>query len=109
MQQVINRTLYDTESSERIARYAGNTDPSDFYFLIEELYKTAAGDYFIHGQGGAQTKYAKRVSGGRTGSEEIREVTEEEALEWCEDRSIDGEIVADEFQDLIDVPDSADD
>jgi hypothetical protein len=109
MQQVIDRTLYDTDTAEQIAHYQESTDPRDFWFLIEDLYKTSDGHYFLHGRGGAQTKYATRTSDGTTGSEELRAFTDEEALDWCERREIDGEIVADEFADLIDIPGPADD
>lgn len=102
MQRVIDRKLYDTERAEQIAKYAPNTDRGDYDYLIETLYKTSKGEYFLHGEGGAATEYAKPCDGGaRTAGEEINPIDEEAALDWCEERAIDGEIVVEEFGHLI--------
>ncbi|SEH54211.1 hypothetical protein SAMN05192561_105157 [Halopenitus malekzadehii] len=101
MQQVINRKLYDTEQAEQVARYAPLTDRGDFNYLIETLYKTSDGEYFLHAEGGASTKWAEKISNQRTPGEVIQLLTDEEAVDWCEERSIDGEIVVEEFNDLI--------
>lgn len=102
MKRVIDRTLYDTERAEQIAQYAPNTDRSDFHYHIETLYKTQKGEYFLHCEGGASTEYAKPVSGGgRTGGEELNFIDEEAALDWCEEHSIAGQVVVDEFEYLI--------
>lgn len=102
MKRVRDRRLYDTEQADQIAEYAPITDRGDFNYLIERLYRTPEGEYFLHGKGGASTKYRKRISGGHTDGEELRLLTEEEALDWCEHRSIDGDIVVKEFGHLID-------
>lgn len=101
MRRVKNRTLYDTETAEQIAQHGSAADKSDFHHLAETLYKTTDGEYFIHGEGGAATKYAKSTSNGRTSGQEIRPLTREAALDWCEDHSIDGDIVVEEFADLL--------
>ena len=101
MQRVINRKLYDTEQAEQIARYAPLTDRGDFNYLIETLYKTSDGEYFLHAEGGAATKWAEKISNQRTPGEVIQLLTDEEAVDWCEERAIDGEIVVEEFGDLI--------
>jgi hypothetical protein len=103
MKQVIDRALYDTENAEKIARYAPNTDRSDFGYLIETLYETSDGSYFIHGEGEPKTQYAKQTGNGRSGGAEIRVVTEEEAVNWCEERAIDGETILAEFEEHIEV------
>ena len=104
MQQVIDRTLYDTEQAEAIAQYAPLIDSGDYNYLVETLYKTAAGDYFLHGDGGAATKWAEKQGGYRTANEEIELLTEDEAVDWCETRKIDGEIIVEEFGHLISNP-----
>ena len=103
MKRVIDRKLYDTETAEPIAQYAPITDRGNFNYLIETLYRTEDGEYFLHGEGGAATEYAQRCNGGKTDGAEIKLLTEEQALDWCEERSMDGEIVLDEFADLIEV------
>ena len=101
MKQVIDRKLYDTETAEQIAQHAPLTDRGDFHYLTETLYKLSDGEYFLHGEGGAATKWAEKISNERTPGEEIQRLTDEEALDWCEDRAIDGAIVVEEFDHLI--------
>ncbi|WP_336022476.1 hypothetical protein [Halobellus salinisoli] len=101
MQRVINRKLYNTEHAEQIALYAPLTDRGDFNYLIEALYKTSNGEYFLHGDGGAETKWAEKISNQRFPGEEIQLLTAEEAVDWCEERAIDGETIVEEFGDLI--------
>lgn len=104
MKRVLNRTLYDTDAAEQIARYAPNTDRSDFHYRIETLYRTSDGQYFLHGEGGAQTKWAERSGKERYPGEDIEVLTDAEAVHWCERRSIDGDVVVEEFGDLIETP-----
>ena len=101
MQRVIDRKLYDTERAELIARHAPNTDRGDFNYLIESLYKNSEGEYFLYCEGGAATEYAEPCDGGLTAGEEVKLLDTEAALDWCEERAIDGETVVDEFSDLI--------
>ena len=101
MKQVINCKLYDTDEAEQIARHAPNTDRRYLYFLIETLYKTSDCDYFVHGEGGAQTKNAKSTGDWRTGSEQVRLLSEEEAVDWCEANAIDANVIIEEFDHLI--------
>ena len=101
MQRVIDRKLYDTDRAEQIAQHAPNTDRGDLYYLVETLYKTSGGQYFLHCEGGAATKYAKLCSGGTTGGAEIEPLDEEAALDWCEEHGIDGKVVVDKFGHLI--------
>ncbi|GGL64576.1 hypothetical protein [Halocalculus aciditolerans] len=103
MQRVINRKLYDTDEAEQIAQHAPNTDRGDYHYLIETLYKTSdeEPEYFLHCEGGAATEYSDPYEGGRTSGEELNLVDPETALDWCEERAIDGEIIVEEFGELI--------
>jgi hypothetical protein len=101
MRQIIDRKLYDTDAAEEIAEHAPNTDRNDFHYLVESLYKTDDGEYFLHGAGGAATTYATSHSNGKSGGEEITVLSEDNAVDWCEDHSIDAEIMLEEFGHLI--------
>lgn len=101
MRQIIDRKLYDTDVAEEIAEHAPNTDRSDLYYLVEALYKTDNGEYFLHGAGGAATKYATSHSNGKSGGEELTVLSEDDAVDWCEDHSIDAGIMLEEFGHLI--------
>lgn len=56
MKKTINRRVYNTETATEIktksVSYFG--DPEGYE---ETLYKTAKGDYFVYGVGGAESKY----------------------------------------------------
>lgn len=99
MKQVINGMKYDTATAERIARFENTSDTSDTKYVRETLYRTPNDRYFIAGKGGAESKYSEpAVGGGLTGGSDMRTVSEDDALEWCEEKKIDAEIVADEFE-----------
>lgn len=99
MQRVTDRTDYDTDNATAIATYDRNTTEGEYFYLVETLYKRDDGTYFLHGQGGALTAYATETdTGRRTGGDTIDPLTEADALDWCERRSIDSEIVMDEFE-----------
>lgn len=101
MRRIIQRKLYDTDQAEQIIKHGSVADPSDFHALAETLYRDSDGDYFLHCQGGASTKYATNVNGALEYGEEIRLLTREEVLDWCEYREIDSDFIIDEFADLL--------
>jgi hypothetical protein len=102
MKRVIDRKLYDTDRAEPIAQHAPNTDRGDFHYLIETLYKSPSGEYFLHCEGGAATEYSQPCGDGiRTDGEELTRLDAEAALDWCEERAIDGQVVVAEFDEFI--------
>jgi hypothetical protein len=101
MREIIDRKVYDTDDAERIANHGSIVDKGDFHALAETLYKDPDGEYFLHCQGGAATEYAEQTPNGATYGETLESLTVEEALDWCEQRSIDSEAVLEEFADLI--------
>jgi len=60
MKKTINRRVYNTDTATAIktntVSYFG--DPAGYE---ETLYKTAKGDYFVYGIGGAESKYAEET------------------------------------------------
>jgi len=98
MKRIINGKVYNTETAEKIAAWDNDLFVNDFGYMSEALYITRKGNYFIHGKGGATSKYAKHAYGGRMAGESIAAITEKDALEWCEAREIDTEIVSSRFE-----------
>lgn len=103
MKRVIDRTLYDTETAEHLAEYAPELKHWDTKHFEERLYKHAEGEYFLHVLRWhfSDGRYVKVYSEENTTDEEITPMTKEEALDWCEDRSICTDTVLEEFGDLI--------
>ena len=82
MTKVINGARYDTDRAHRLARWERDTNDSADH-MTETLYRTKAGKFFIHGEGGPNTRYASRSGGS---GEKIVPLTESDAREWAEFR-----------------------
>lgn len=84
MKKIIGGRKYDTDT----ARVVGGTScghPGDLGFWSEELYQKKTGEFFLHGEGGPMSKYARRTGQNEwSGGEEIIPLTEKEAREWVE-------------------------
>lgn len=84
MKKIINGKKYDTET----AKFIGNMDNghcgTDFDFIAEGLYRKKNGEFFVYGQGGARTRYARRDGDMICGGSEIVPLSEDEAKEWVE-------------------------
>lgn len=85
MKKIINGKVYDTSTAQKLAS-AGNSNCSDGMARYSEvLYRKRTGEYFLHGSGGAMTKYATSLGGGSWGSgESIIPLSYAEATEWAE-------------------------
>jgi len=86
MKSTINSLVYNTNTADEIASVSGGGYCSDFHYWEETLHLTKKGNFFIHGVGGACSRYAETCDGGnsRSGGSVIIPITEAEALEWCE-------------------------
>lgn len=84
MKRIINGKKYDTETATLIDDYQVS-NPSDFNYVYEALYLKKTGEYFLYGEGGANSKYRKNIALNEwSGGEKITPLTEEEAKAWVE-------------------------
>lgn len=83
MKKILNGKMYNTETAVLLGNYC-YSNPTDFLYVRENLYKKKTGEFFIYGEGGALTTYAERRPDGLCGGEAIRPITENEARLWCE-------------------------
>jgi hypothetical protein len=99
MKRVIGGKLYDTATATEMAQ-AERFPASDFNHYREKLYKTKSGAYFLHGVGGPLSRwgYGDMMRWSRNCGEDIAPLTRDEALEWCETREIDADLVIGEFK-----------
>lgn len=88
MKKVINGKLYNTETAKLLGSYWNGRTCGDFYRISEELYVTKKGAYFLAGEGGAHTPYA-RLCGNNSwcGGAKLRVLSEAEAKAWMEEHS----------------------
>ena len=111
MKKIINGKVYDTNKATRVGVWENGFNYGDFGYCSEDLYQKRTGEFFLHGEGGAMSKYA--VSEGNNSwaaGEKIIPVDAQTARKWAEDHlsgeeyeAIFGEIQEDETKKTITV------
>lgn len=104
MKAIINGLRYDTEKAAEVGSHDHGAYPNsgDFSHWSATLYKTPrSGRFFLHGEGGAMTRFAQHSAfGGSCGGEKIIPMSKEEALEWAQ-QFLDPDEVEEHFADAI--------
>lgn len=96
MNKIINGKRYDTETAKALA-FDSYSNPSDFNYWSETLYQKRTGEFFLHGEGGAMSKYAESAGQNEwSGGEEIIPLSVDSAQEWAEEH-----LSADEYEDIF--------
>lgn len=85
MEKIINGKRYNTQTARQLAVLSSNQSPTNFEYWRETLYKKRTGEYFLYGEGGGLSKYAKYHDDGRSWGEKIIPLTESEAKKWAKD------------------------
>ena len=84
MKKIIDGKRYDTETAKLIGEDS-YSNPSDFNYWCETLYQKKTGEFFLHGKGGARTKYAQAIdSNSWCSGERIMPLSYDKAREWVE-------------------------
>lgn len=87
MKRIIKNRVYDTTKAKRLAEYEPNPYHSDFHWYCETLFQKRTGEYFLHGDGNAASKYSKSCGQNEwCGDEKIIPLTYGEARQWAEER-----------------------
>ena len=104
MKKVIDGKTYNTETACKLgARDNGYRNHRDFNYCCETLYQTKKGNYFIFGEGGAESKYKKQLSYNEWGAgEHIVPISIEEAKSWVKKH-----LNAEEYAKIFDEPEEA--
>ena len=99
MKKVIGGKIYNTETADLIASWHNNLARGDFGNCEEDLYVTKKGAYFVHGVGGATSRWAEPVgNNGRAGGSGAIVLSKAEALEWCEQHSVSADTIQEHFE-----------
>lgn len=97
MKKIIAGRLYDTETATKIADYHSSYPYNDFGYYEESLYRKKTGEFFLYGEGGPASKYAKSVGQNEwRGSEKIIPISYENAQKWAEEK-----LDADEYEKIF--------
>jgi hypothetical protein len=100
MRRIIDRKRYDTETAELIGDFFNGLSDSDFNYISEELYRTKTGTFFLAGEGGAATHWAREYGNASTEGEGIQVLSADEALKWAEEHCK-AEIIEKYFGDMV--------
>ena len=85
MKKIINNKVYDTETSQRLVVWENGRWGHDDA-CRESLYRKRTGEFFLHGEGGPMSKYAKsRGDNSWSSGEELIPLSYEAAQKWAED------------------------
>ena len=86
MKMIINGKVYDTEKAKQVAYYSSAGSWRDFQHYEETLYLKKTGEYFLFGEGGPMTRYARSEGQNSwTGGKRIEPLTYAAAKEWAEE------------------------
>lgn len=98
MRRKIDGKVYDTGTAKFIVRQDNRLPRGDLFFTEETLYRTSKGDFFLAGEGGACSRYAKPREGTWTGyGTGLVPLTMDEALEWMKSVRVAEKIVEEYF------------
>ena len=97
MNKVIRGKRYNTETAKLVGTWEANEPENSDFWEKEELYQKRSGEFFLIGQDGAQTQYARfSMSGESKPGIELRPIEPEEASDWAEEH-----LTADEYEALF--------
>lgn len=91
MKKIINGAKYDTATAKKLGNWTNNERYGDFNYCEETLYRTKSGKYFLHGKGGAMSRYSQSAGNNSwSGGEKIEPMDRRSAMEWAEEH-LDGD------------------
>lgn len=85
MQKIIKGRKYNTDTAQEVCGYSNGLPWGDFDWVQETLYVKRTGEYFLHGKGGARSKYAVLDGDFMGGGSEIIPLSEKEAQSFVEE------------------------
>lgn len=84
MKKIINGKLYNTDTARQIGSWESNATDS-LYWVSETLFQKQRGEFFLYGEGGPGSKYAKAAGQGNwSGGEKIIPLSYYTAQAWAE-------------------------
>lgn len=84
MRKIIANKSYDTDTAVLVGEW-NNREYGSFDYVAESLYRKRTGEYFLHGEGGARSRYAESHGNNSWGAgETITPLNIESAAEWAE-------------------------
>ena len=86
MRKVIDGHVYDSDKAHEVGRWDNGKAHGDLDAVMEALHRTKSGLYFVHGEGGARSRYSRQDSlGVWTGGESVTPLPADDARRWAEE------------------------
>lgn len=100
MKKIIEGKLYNTDTAKEMGCWSNMADYRNFSWYRETLYQKRTGEFFLHGEGGPMTQYARTIDQNSwSGGEKIMPLSFDAAREWAE-KCLD----ADEYAQIFGMP-----
>ena len=100
MKKIINGRVYDTETAKELG-VDSYSNPRDFHYWRERLYQKRTGEFFLYGEGGPMSRYARAIEQNSwSGGEQIMPLSVKAAREWVEEH-----LSADDYEAIFGLPD----
>lgn len=88
MKKIINGKQYNTTTAQQIGSNSRGL-PGELDYWIETLYSKRTGEYFLHGEGGAGSRYATSLGNNNWGyGERIIPLSYDQAKQWAEEHLV---------------------
>lgn len=81
MKKIVKGKLYNTDTAKKVAEWSADIAKNDLRFYSETLYQKRTGEFFLYGEGGPDSKYAKPYDGDWVSGEKIIPLSLENAKE----------------------------
>lgn len=100
MKKIINGKVYDTETARELG-YDSYSNFRDFNHWYEALYQKRTGEFFLYGEGGPMSRYARSIDQNSwSGGEKIMPLSAANARKWAEEH-----LDADDYETIFGLPD----
>ena len=96
MKKIINGRMYNTDTAELVGEWDNGHSYTDFNYCKEALYRKKTGEYFLHGKGGARSRWCEWGGNCVCDGEGIIPLTITMAKEWAECN-----LSADEYEEIF--------
>lgn len=99
MKKIISGRIYDTDTAKELGSDS-YINPRDWHYWGETLYQKRTGEFFLYGEGGPLSRYARETGQNSwSGGEKIIPLSAAKAREWAEEH-LDG----DEYEAIFGIP-----
>ena len=91
MKKIINGAVCNTATAKLLGSFDNGERPGDIGYVKESLYRTKSGIFFLHGEGGAGTRYARQTEPNHWRTGELITILDlDSAQKWAEEH-LDGD------------------